>query len=281
MERNHLIVPKCILAGIAVSLCFCGCAADSGTIELVDYHVHLKGGLTLPEAIAMSKENGIKYGIAPNCGLGFPVTDDKGLREYVAGVKGKGVYVGMQAEGREWVTLFSPEAIAEFDYVFSDALTWRDHKGRRMRLWVQKEVVIDDKQQFMDMYVDRIVWIIDNEPIDIFVNPTFLPKAIAGEYDSLWTEPRMKRVVDAAAKNGVAIEINAKLKLPKEAFIKKAKAAGVKFAFGTNNGNRNLGKLEYCRAMIAKCGLTPRNMFTPKGDGKKAIQLKKLPKLKY
>ncbi|MBL7218901.1 MAG: hypothetical protein ISS69_02210 [Phycisphaerae bacterium] len=274
-------MPKCILAGIAVSLCFCGCAADSGTIELVDYHVHLKGGLTLPEAIAMSKENGIKYGIAPNCGLGFPVTDDKGLREYVAGVKGKGVYVGMQAEGREWVTLFSPEAIAEFDYVFSDALTWRDHKGRRMRLWVQKEVVIDDKQQFMDMYVDRIVWIIDNEPIDIFVNPTFLPKAIAGEYDSLWTEPRMKRVVDAAAKNGVAIEINAKLKLPKEAFIKKAKAAGVKFAFGTNNGNRNLGKLEYCRAMIAKCGLTPRNMFTPKGDGKKAIQLKKLPKLKY
>jgi len=133
----------------------------------------------------------------------------------------------------------------------------------------------------MDMYVERIVWIIDNEPIDIFVNPTFLPKAIAGEYDTLWTDARMKRMIDAAARNGVAIEINAKFKMPKEAFIKKAKQAGVKFAFGTNNGGRDLGKLEYCREMIAKCGLTPRDMFTLKPDGKKAIQLKKLPKLKY
>ncbi|MBN2136678.1 MAG: hypothetical protein JW720_02620, partial [Sedimentisphaerales bacterium] len=39
---------------------------------LVDYHVHLKGGLTLDEAIAISKKNGVKFGIAQNCGLGFP-----------------------------------------------------------------------------------------------------------------------------------------------------------------------------------------------------------------
>ena len=63
--------------------------------------------------------------------------------------------------------------------------------------------------------------------------------------------------------------------------IMKAKTAGVRFAFGTNNGGRKLGKLEYCREMIEKCGLTPRDMFTLKPDGKKAIQLKKLPKLKY
>jgi hypothetical protein len=272
--------PKFLLAAVAVSLGFCGCAANNG-IKLVDYHVHLKGGLTLPEAISMSQENGIQYGIAANCGLKFPVTNDEALRNYVASVKGKGAYVAMQAEGREWVTLFSPEAIAECDYIFSDALTWRDHKNRRMRLWVPEEVFIDDKQQFMDMYVDRTVWILDNEPIDIFVNPTVLPKAIADEYDALWTEARMKRFIDAAVRNNVAIEINARFKLPKAAFIKKAKAAGAKFAFGTNNSGRELGKLEYCIKMIDECGLTPKDMFTLKPDGKKAIQLKKLPKLKY
>ncbi|MBT3202531.1 MAG: hypothetical protein HN350_21745 [Phycisphaerales bacterium] len=275
------MLTKYSLAVIALSLAFCGCTAKNNGIKLVDYHVHLKGGLTLPEAVAMSKVNGIQYGIAANCGLKFPVTDDKGLRAYVASVKGKGAYVAMQAEGREWVTLFSPEAIAEFDYIFSDALTWRDHKNRRMRLWIPKEVFIDDKQQFMDMYVDRIVWILDNEPIDIFVNPTLLPKVLAPEYDALWTDARMKRFIDAAVKNNIAIEINSRFKLPKAAFIKKAKAAGAKFAFGTNNGDRELGKLEYCIKMIDECGLTPQDMFTPKGDGKKAIQLKKLPKLKY
>ena len=275
------MLAKYVFAAIAVSLSVCGCAPENQTIELIDYHVHLKGGLTLDQALAKSKANNIKYGIAPNCGLGFPVTNDKALRQYVARVKGKGAYVGMQAEGREWVTLFSPQAIAEFDYVFSDALTWRDHKNRRMRLWKPKEVFIDDKQQFMDMYVDRIVWIIDNEPIDIFVNPTMLPKVIADDYDELWTEPRMKRMIDAAARNNVAVEINARFKLPKAKFIKKAKAAGVKFAFGTNNSGRELGKLEYCRQMIEECNLTPADMFQLKPDGKKAIQLKKLPKLKY
>jgi len=35
---------------------------------LVDFHIHLKGGLTIGEAVEMSRRNGIKYGIAANCG---------------------------------------------------------------------------------------------------------------------------------------------------------------------------------------------------------------------
>ena len=45
-------------------------------LPLVDFHVHLKGGLTLSEALDMSREAGITYGIAQNCGVGFPVTND-------------------------------------------------------------------------------------------------------------------------------------------------------------------------------------------------------------
>jgi len=32
---------------------------------LVDFHVHLKGGLTIDEAVALSRRNGIKYGLPP------------------------------------------------------------------------------------------------------------------------------------------------------------------------------------------------------------------------
>jgi len=247
--------------------------------QLVDYHVHLKGGLTVDEAIALAEANGTKFGIAENCGLGFPVTDDLGLIAHVKRLQGKPVYTAMQAEGREWVTLFSPEAIAMFDYVFTDAMTWTDDDGNRMRLWIPEEVKCDDKQVFMDTLVERIVTLMDTEPIDIYVNSTFLPAVIADEYDVLWTEERMHKVIQAAVRNDVAIEINARYRLPSGTFIRLAKQAGVKFACGTNNGGRNdLGNLEYCRDMIRQCNLTADDMFTPKPRDKKPIFTKGLPK---
>ena len=239
---------------------------------LVDYHVHLKGGLTLDEAIEISKKNGVKFGIAQNCGLGFPVTDDEGARRFIKELRDKPVYVGMQAEGREWLKLFSKETIAEFDYVLTDALTFTDNNGRRTRLWMKDEVHIDDKQAFMDMYVDKIVSIISNEPIDIFANATFLPDVIAAEYDTLWTKERAGKVIDAAVKNKVAIEINARYHIPSPAFIRQAKKAGAKFSLGTNNGDKELGNLEYCRRMIKECGLKEKDFFTPKPPGQKPVQ---------
>jgi len=161
--------------------------------------------------------------------------------------------------------------IAKFDYVFTDAMTFTDKRGKRIRLWIRDEVQIDDKQDFMDMYVEKIVSVL-NEPIDIYVNPTFLPAFIADEYDVLWTQERMDKVIRAAVKNDVAIEINARYRIPSMAFIKRAKEAGAKFSFGTNNGGRKLGHLEYCRRMARECGLTIKDMFSPRPDGSKPIQ---------
>jgi histidinol phosphatase-like PHP family hydrolase len=174
--------------------------------------------------------------------------------------------------------MFSPEAVAKFDYVFTDSMTWTDNAGKRMRLWIKDEVgEIADKQAFMDLLVDRAVGILSREPVDIYVNPTFLPDSIAAEYDQLWTPARMQKVVDAAAKGGVAIEINARYKLPSVAFIKLAKAAGCKFTFGTNNGGREVGKLDYCFEMVKECGLKWQDMWVPKAEGQKPVQVKGLP----
>lgn len=244
-------------------------------LPLIDYHVHLKGGLTLEEALEKSRQAGITYGIAENCGLNFPVTNDEQLKQSFDRLEGRPVLKAMQAEGREWVNMFSPELVAKFDYVFSDALTFHDEQGRRTRLWMADEVHIDDEQEFMDMYVGKIVTILENEPIDIFVNPTFLPAVIAERYDELWTQQRMKKVIQAAIKGGVAIEINARYRIPSVKFIKLAKQAGAKFSFGTNNGGRELGHLEYSLDVARQCGLTKDDMFVPKPYGKKPIQTKK------
>ena len=245
-------------------------------IPVVDYHVHLKGGLTLGEALAESRRLGIMYGIAVNCGLGFPITNDAGVEEFLASMKGQPAFVAMQGEGREWVKLFSRETIAKFDYAFTDAMTFTDDHGKRMRLWIPEEVgEIPDSEQFMEMYVDRILSVLNHEPIDIYVNPTFLPDVVARDYDRLWTAERMQKVIHAAKANDVAVEINNRYRVPRAAFIKRARNAGVKFSFGTNNADRNLGRMEYSVAMVKECGLTWQDIFVPKPDGEKAAQRRK------
>ncbi len=232
--------------------------------DIVDYHAHLKGGLSIEELLEHSEKTGIGYGVAFNAGLGFPITNDSTLLANYEIYKGYPVLLAMQAEGREWVTMFSKENISTFDYVFTDAMTWTDNKGRRMRLWMPEEVFVDNKDDFMNQLVDKIVGVMKNEPIDIYVNSTFLPDVLQPEYDALWTEQRMEKVISAAVENNIAIEINARYKIPSLAFIKRAKAAGAKFSMGTNNVDKNLGTLDYSIEMIEVCGLKPNDFFKPK-----------------
>jgi hypothetical protein len=241
---------------------------------LIDFHTHLKGGLTLEQVLEHSRQTGLSHGIAVNCGVGFGVTNDAGIDAFLRSMAGAPVFVGMQAEGREWPTLFSAQAIARFDYVFTDGMTIVDHRGRRARLWIPSEVDIPDKEAFMERLVDTIVGILEREPIDLYVNPTYLPAVLAGEYDALWTPARQQRVIAAAAKNGVAIEINSTLKLPKADFIRAAKKAGLKFTLGTNNADARLGRNEYGLQMIRECKLVWQDFWMPKPDGQKPIQVR-------
>jgi hypothetical protein len=242
-----------------------------------DYHVHLKLGLTLDEALRRSRESGIAYGIAVNGGLSFPVNNDAGLEPFLAQLRGTPFFAAFQAEGREWVGLFSRQALAKFDYVFTDSMTWTDDDGKRMRLWIPAEVgTIADAEKFMDTLVDRATRIFREEPIDLYVNPTYVPEQLSAQYEKLWTPARMKRIVDGLAASGIGMEINNRYKIPSAAFIKLAKQAGVKFACGTNNASADdLGRNEYCIQMIKECDLRAEHFWTPPADGKKAVQRKK------
>jgi hypothetical protein len=232
---------------------------------LFDLHVHLKEGLGLEEALANARKYGFTYGIAVNCGLNNIVPDEKTLQEFLETYeRPPDAYLALQAEGREWVDLFSEESISKFDYVFTDSMTWTNDRGKRMRLWIENEVEVRNPQNFMRMHVDRIEGILNDEPIDIYVNPTYLPEQINHLYDELWTEKRMDRVIKGLVDNQVALEINDVRRIPSPAFIKRAKEAGVKFTCGTNNRSADdLGWSKYCLEMIEECELRAGDMWDP------------------
>jgi hypothetical protein len=242
---------------------------------LIDLHIHIKGDLTMEAAIRKSRNDHIQYGIAVNCGIGFPLHADSQIDSFLLVMRDyPQFFVGMQAEGREWVKTFSKESIARFDYVFTDAMTFTDAKGRRNRIWIKNETWIDDEQKFMDYLVKTIVKIMNEEPINIYVNPTFLPEQMAGRYDYFWTDKRMNTVIEAARKNGIAIEINNRFKIPSEKFIRKAKEAGVKFTIGTNNVDSHFDRAEYALEMIRKCGLTEEDFYKPVKKNRTVVSIR-------
>ena len=176
---------------------------------VIDWHVHLKGGLTAEMAHAMSMNYGINYGVAPNAGeggVGRMLADDAEVYAYHDEISGEPFLFGVQGEGRRWTATFSQEALGIFEYLFTDAMlhdwwTAADAKGFEKRAKLYSDFFDGiGAEAYMDHLVDQTVLILTNEPADIYANPTFLPDALQGDYDRLWTTERVDRVLDVLEK---------------------------------------------------------------------------------
>ncbi|MFA6875085.1 MAG: family 16 glycoside hydrolase [Parabacteroides sp.] len=246
---------------------------QQANFPVIDYHVHIKGGLTEQMAHAMSMNYGINYGVGPNAygpmkpgegGFGTMYMNDQDLGEYYEGIKDKPFLRGVQGEGRKWSYSFSKELLLKFDYLYTDAMTIIDHKGRTTRTYRPAEVYLDiPKEAYMDMLVDQMVKILSNEPADIFANAFYIPDTLSVEYNKYWTDERINRVLDVMKKNDIALEISARYHVPSIYIIKCAKAKGLKFTFGTNNADPNFGRLEYCIQAVKECGITADDLWFP------------------
>ncbi len=255
-------------------------AQDVGLdFPLVDFHVHLDNS-TLDRVLELDQARQIKFGIVEHAGTKenkYPIvlSNDAELKRYLAMLEGKPVFKGVQAEWIDWMGCFSPEILGQLDYVLSDAMTFPGPNGERMKLW-ERGAEIGDPQRFMDRYAEWHVEIMAKEPLDILANTTWLPAALAADYDTLWTPDRMKKVIDAAVKYNVALEISSSYRLPRLSFLKMAKMAGAKFSFGSNGRYPNMGKLDYCVEMAKTLGLQRPDMFSPAPNGRKPFQVRKL-----
>jgi histidinol phosphatase-like PHP family hydrolase len=258
-------------------------AVPETSVPSVDLHVHLDNS-TIEKVLELSRERGVTFGIVEHAGTranqyATLLSNDDELRRYLRMLEGKPVFKGIQAEWPDWMSCFSPGALAGLDYVLSDAMTFPGKDGRHVKLWTPEaaqQADMSDRQAFMDRFVDWHVEVMAREPLDILANLTWLPGGMLEEWELYWTPPRMKEVIDAALKYGIALEISSHYDLPKLPFLKLAKAAGAKFSFGSNGRYPNMGKLGYCLEMARQLDLKPADMFRPAPDGQKAFQRRKL-----
>lgn len=229
----------------------------------MDLHYHWEDKSNLDETIRVSQEQGIKLGVTGEGGDNWGLKNDKSLQEFLKKLQGKPVYKGLQVYGLGWEKRYSHQVLAQLDYVAADALMFPDRNGRTLALWGEK-VTFPDPQDFMDRYVEYNVKIL-NQPINIWSNPTYLPVSLQTQYRQLWTKARMQRVIQAAARNHIAIELNSKYNIPSKEFILSARKAGCRFSMGSNRHDDEPGNLDYAIRMYKECGLKSQDMYRPAG----------------
>jgi hypothetical protein len=228
-------------------------------VPMVDYHVFLRPGMTLDDALRKSRKDGIQYGITATS---TELKEDAAANQWLDNLAGRPVFSALSAADETWMHTIGRETAQRFDYVLADNQSWVDSNSKR----------VTDRQEFLDTVVDRTVRRLNTEPIDICASPTYLPAAMREEADHLWTERRMTTLIDALVKNRIAVEIDTREQLPSRPFLELARQAGCKFAFGTANRTAaELQRCEYGLQMAETCQLDWRNFFVPASWWPKAV----------
>ncbi len=238
----------------------------AATVEELDFplwdlHVHLTERFTIQHVMELAQARNVHFGIVEHPGQGA-IRNDADLRNYIERLRKFPVRIGLQPVNLGWAKRFSPELLAQVDYVLMDPQTIPLGNGEFMHIW-QFDTYVEDTNEFMERYMAYSLQILTKEPINIFGWPLFLPVCIARDYYTLWTQDRMQQLISAAKARNIAFEINDMSHTPHEEFIRMAQEQGLKFTFGSDSRNDNAGRLVYCRRVAKKCGLKTTDFYLP------------------
>ncbi|MGN0845959.1 MAG: hypothetical protein ACI4RA_01075 [Kiritimatiellia bacterium] len=246
-DVNKMIADECARRGIVI----------------VDYHIHLRGGMTTEKCVVRENAFVVRSSAMDNHGRDWETSRNDQLVQFAAKARAANpkMPVGIQVNDRDWFEQIDAATRAKFDYILADTMIFGDNPDwKKNCLWNPQR--IDDAEKWMDAYVEHNLRIL-GEPISILANPTYLPVEIAGDYDKLWTEARMRRVIAKAVERGIAIEIQAGSPYPRPKFLKLAKEMGANFSFGTNNFDDKPKDLTHWLDAITWLDLKGDDIWTP------------------
>ena len=267
MKRRTFIRNAGMAAGmLAVAPALVNCQSqEEFPFPVMDLHVHTTNEFSMRQIMRLADERKVKMGIVEHP-ADWAIKNDTDMLAYINNLRQYPVFVGLQPMITGWQKNFSPEVLAQLDYVLMDPQTIPLGNGQYERIW-QLEAYVENTEEFMKRYMEHSLNVLNNEPINIFGWPLFLPVCIARDYYTLWTEERMQQIIQAAKARNIAIEINDMAHTPHEEFILKAKSAGLKFTFGSDSRNMNAGRLAYAKAVAKKCMLTADDFYIPTKKG--------------
>jgi hypothetical protein len=135
---------------------------------------------------------------------GLPHLRRRGARAVPRGDARAAGLRGPPGRGARVDGLFSRRTLERFDYVFTDAMTWTDDDGKRMRLWIAPEVGTISRSAALHGDARRAHGADHRDRADRHLREPDLPaRAARVTVRPAVDAARMQRVVDALRANGV------------------------------------------------------------------------------
>ncbi len=285
-EKTMRSVAPLVVAILTTFFCFAASAQDANPqeknrsfqeyapwldpgLELRDYHIHLRGGMTAEMAAERAKKTGVRSGVLENHGREWPLSTNEKLDKFIAGVEAvnatlpddEKLKIGIQVNDRDWYKTIDLKIYRRLDYVLADTMIMgKRPDGSDERLWLLPKDYDVDQDEWFERYYRHCMTVV-SEPIDVLANVTYLPEFIAARYDELWTEERMTALIQAAIDNNVALEIQAESEFPKPKFVELALKLGAKLSFGSNNFDAALKDADAWKRNIERFKIGKENLW--------------------
>src|SRR5947207_6217708 len=101
-------------------------------------------------------------------------------------------------------------------------------------------------------------------PVDILAHPTLVTMSFRNaDVDTLWTEERETRVVNALYNAQIAFEISSRYR-PHERIVRRAVERGVRISLGSDGHTRDqVAKIVWPLALARKLGVADEDLYDP------------------
>lgn len=230
--------------------------------RLVDLHVHsaVSGGLELPELVELADRRGVRIGIADHVGGDGALSSDARIHEHLDELADFPVLRALEVELGERVRL-SPSVERRLDYVVGGLHTLRIGPYTVSMADPGRPEVAPE--EIVQAVVDRLCEAMEEEPIDVLAHPTLLPRALRSDAPRLFDDRLLDRIGRTAAREGVALELSGRLRLPHERALERWLAAGARLALGSGaRAASEVGDLAWPLELLGRFGIDPDRLFT-------------------
>jgi len=225
-------------------------------IPLTDYHIHIRGGMSLEKALDWAQKTGIRSSAIENQGKDWPLCNDAAIKTFIEnGKRYPELLIGIQVNDRNWYRAIDPFLVKQLDFVLSDTMVMDGQK-----LWLENDYCTEDEETWLQRYYAHCLQVL-NEPITILANPLYLPKKMMHRYDDFWTIERQMTIIDTAAKNEIALEIQSNTQFPHIEFMQLAIEQGARISIGRNNHDDGVNELERSLNWLEELRVKEENML--------------------
>lgn len=226
-----------------------------------DLHTHSTfsdGKTSLDQIAAIARSNGMAVGVSDHCGLGsFQLETDEQFERYFDALLPLPVYRSVELDlGRE--IRVSLDNLKRCDYLI----------GGIHSLGQQDFFDMSLNESDIPGLLDRILSTIEKKArifsFDILAHPGLLPVNLRHRRGDILDGRWRDRLIGLALEYGFALEISSRWEVPAPATVRCAKAAGVRFALGSDaHRPEQVCRLDHSLAVARECGLTGADLFRP------------------